>query len=131
MKRPETSGYLGIFLSFALVLAMSWRPAEVQTLVLYCNRHRTNFVSVKPRVPLGSAGTVSELPEKVCLLEGRYPRVVGGPLPLLVFMDNCKEEKGDWFVPRPGQEITGWNKEGKVVDWQLGYYCEQYRLRLR
>jgi hypothetical protein len=145
MKRPTQGGLLGI-IGMALLLSMPhFLPTTTvkRTLVLFCNRRRTNVPSLRPDIPKWSETTKitgKRLEVKHCFLEGRLPKRTGGFLPMPVTLLSCTAPEPPlqlnvWekITPSDKFEIGGWEvgPPYRPTSYDLGYYYQEYRLVLR
>jgi len=144
MKRPTQSGLLGIVGLFLLVALLHFFLAfdspTKHTLVLFCNRHRTNLVSIRPEIPKWEKIRSTSLKTNiipVCVLEGRYRLREEGPLPQPVTILSCANppkplQIGVWksIHEEDKVEIDGWDltPQHRPCFWQLGYFYREYRL---
>lgn len=139
MKRPTQGGLAGIAVVFTLLSIPHFVPIPEakRTLVLYCNRHRTNIESIRPNVSKQIAESKTAISTLICMLEGRYPIQENGPLPVPVNFSNClNPEKplkvGLWEPVQVNDEVevAGWSSipPYKPVNHQLGYFYKEYRV---
>jgi hypothetical protein len=144
MQRPTQNGLAGIASIFLLAGMLNFFlevPAVKRTLVLYCNRHHTNNVSVKPEIPKWKSvqiGGTKHLVPDTCVLEGQFPKQESGPLPVQVAMMNCSSppspmQLGIWKKVKPNDnvEVYGWDKKHRPCTWHIGYLYQEYRLAIK